>query len=319
MSETSSRLLELLSLLQARRDWPGGELAERLGVTRRTIRRDVERLRELGYPIESIAGPAGGYRLAAGSEMPPLLLEDDEAVAIAVGLRSAAGAAVEGIEEASVRALVKLEQVLPSRLRPRLRALQSATTIPVGGPTVDPKCLTILGSASRDNERVRFAYEDREGNRSRRDADPHSLVNSGRRWYVVAWDLGRDDWRSFRVDRISRPAPTGVRFTPRKLPAKDAGEFVKRSISKMPVRYEAVLVLYAPADEVAKRFSGNWGKLEPIDERSCEWRSGDDDLDWLAVRCLMLGVDFEVREPPELAEHIALFGERASRASGRSR
>ena len=203
MSETSSRLLELLSLLQGRRDWPGAELADRLGVTRRTVRRDVERLRELGYPIESLVGPAGGYRLAAGSEMPPLLLDDDEAVAIAVGLRSAAGAAVAGIEEASIRALVKLEQVLPSRLR----ALQSATTIPVGGPTVAPHCLTILGSACRDSERVRFAYEDREGKRTRREAEPHSLVNSGRRWYVVCWDLGRDDWRSFRVDRISRPAP----------------------------------------------------------------------------------------------------------------
>jgi predicted DNA-binding transcriptional regulator YafY len=317
MSETSSRLLELLSLLQARRDWPGAELADRLGVTRRTVRRDIERLRELGYPIESIAGPAGGYRLGAGSEMPPLLLEDDEAIAIAVGLRSAAGAAVEGIEESSVRALVKLEQVLPSRLRPRLRALQSAETIPVGGPTVDPKCLTILGGACRDNERVRFAYSDREGNETRRDAEPHSLVNSGRRWYVVCWDLGREDWRSFRVDRISRPALTGVRFTPRELPAKDAGEFVKRSISSMPVRYEAVLVLHAPAEELSKRFRGNWGKLEPIDDRSCEWRSGDDDLDWLAMRCLMLGVDFEVREPPELAERMTALAERAARAAAR--
>ena len=314
MSETSSRLLELLSLLQGRRDWPGAELAERLGVTRRTVRRDVERLRELGYPIESLAGPAGGYRLAAGSEMPPLLLDDDEAVAIAVGLRSAAGAAVAGIEEASIRALVKLEQVLPSRLRPRLRALQSATTIPVGGPTVDPHCLTILGSACRDSEQVRFAYEDREGNQTRREAEPHSLVNSGRRWYVGAWDLKREDWRSFRVDRIARPAPTGVRFTPRQLPAKDAGEYVKQSISRMPTRYEAVLVLKAPADEVRKKFGSNWGKLKAIDDESCEWRTGDDDLDWLAVRTLMLGADFEVVEPPELAEQLAELGARATRA-----
>lgn len=315
MSETSSRLLEMLSLLQARRDWPGAELAERLDVTRRTIRRDIERLRELGYPIESLAGPAGGYRLGAGTEMPPLLLEDDEAIAIAVGLRSAAGAAVDGIEEASVRALVKLEQVLPSRLRPRLRALRSASTIPVGGPTVDPNCLTILGSACRDTERVVFAYSDREGKKTRRDVEPHSLVNSGRRWYVVCWDLKRDDWRSFRVDRISRPQAVGTRFTPRKLPVKDPAEFVKQSISSMPARYEAVLVLHAPADQIRKRFGAGWGRLEEIDGESCRWRTGDDDLDWLAVRALMLGVDFEVLEPPELAGHLATLGERASDAA----
>ena len=223
MSETSSRLLTLLSLLQARRDWAGGELADRLEVSRRTIRRDVERLRKLGYPIESLAGPAGGYRLEAGTAMPPLLLDDEEAVAIAVGLRTAAGASVAGIEDASLRALVKLEQVLPSRLRPRLRALQGAETMfRTGGPMVDPQCLTVVGSACRESERIRFAYRDREGNESRRDVDPHTLVSTGRRWYLVAWDHGREDWRTFRVDRIARPAATGVRAANRELPAKDA-------------------------------------------------------------------------------------------------
>jgi predicted DNA-binding transcriptional regulator YafY len=240
-------------------------------------------------------------------------------VAIAVGLRTAAGASVTGIEETAIRALVKLEQVLPARLRPRLRALQSATTIQVGGPTVDPHSQTINGAAARDSERVRFAYSDSEGYETRREAEPHTLVNRGRRWYVVAWDLGREDWRSFRLDRIARPAATGVRFRQRELPAKDAGAFLTQSIKTMPNRYEAVLILHAPAAEIRKRFGAGWGRLEEIDARSCRWRTGDDDLDWLAVRALMLGVDLDVIEPPELAEHLAALGARASRAAGEFR
>src|SRR5256885_6157237 len=186
MGATSSRLLQLLSLLQARRDWPGAELADRLEVSGRTIRRDVERLRELGYPVESLTGPAGGYRLRAGSAMPPLLLDDEEAIAIAVGLRTAARASVTGIEETAVRALVKLEQVLPAHLRRRVGALGSATfTLPAGGPTVDPHHLTVIAAACRDCERVRFAYERRDGTRSRREVEPDSLLNQGQRWYLV--------------------------------------------------------------------------------------------------------------------------------------
>src|SRR4051794_17555950 len=201
MSETSSRLLELLSLLQARRDWPGNELADRLEVSGRTIRRDMERLRQLGYPVESIPGPAGGYRLRAGSAMPPLLLDDDEAIAIAVGLRTAARASVTGIEETSVRALGKLEQVLPTHLRRRVAALGSATVAaPVAGPTVDPHHLTVIATACRDAEGVRFAYRRRDGTESRREVEPHSVVNYGRRWYLVAWDRRREDWRTFRLD-----------------------------------------------------------------------------------------------------------------------
>src|SRR5436190_22551347 len=222
MSATSSRLLEMLSLLQARRDWPGSELADRLEVSVRTIRRDVERLRELGYPVESLSGPAGGYRLRAGSAMPPLLLDDDEAIAFAVGLRTAAGGSVTGIEETAVRALVKLEQVLPSHLRRRVSALGAATyTLAAPGPTVDPQHLTVIAAACRDSECLRFAYRSREGTDSRRQVEPHSVVNLGRRWYLVAWDRGRGGWRTFRMDRLTRPASTGVRFKPRKLPAKD--------------------------------------------------------------------------------------------------
>jgi predicted DNA-binding transcriptional regulator YafY len=314
---TSSRLLTMLSLLQARRDWPGGELADRLEVSRRTVRRDVERLRDLGYPIDSLVGPAGGYRLQAGAAMPPLLLDDEEAIAIAVGLRTAALASDGGIEEASLRALVKLEQVFPPRLRPRLRALRAASmTLPAYGPTVDPHALTVIGAACRDSERLRFAYRDREGAESRREVDPHSLVNHHRRWYLVAWDRGRDDWRSFRVDRISKPAPQGVPCAERKLPAKDASAYLAKAISEMPTRFEARVVLKAPAEEVRKQFSSGWGKVKAIDGKSCEYRTGDDDLDWLALRIAMLGVEFEVREPPELVEHLAALSQRVGRAAG---
>ena len=300
---TSSRLLTLLSLLQARRDWPGGELAERLEVSRRTIRRDVERLRDLGYPVESLTGPAGGYRLAAGTAMPPLLLDDDEAIAIAVGLRTAARASVTGIEETSVRALVKLEQVLPAHLRRRVSALGATTmSLPPGGPTVDPQSLTVLAGGCRDRECVRFGYTARDGEFGRREVEPHSLVNRGRRWYLVCWDRGRDDWRTFRVDRISEPVGLGTRFAPRRLPAADAAEFVEQRLSALPTRYEAWLTLHAPAGTV--RVPAGWGTVEPIDENTSEYRSGDDNLEWLAIRVATLGVDFELHEPPELAEAL---------------
>src|SRR5213079_473058 len=227
VSETSSRLLELLSMLQARRDWPGNELDDRLEVSGRTIRRDIERLRALGYPVESLTGPAGGYRLRAGTAMPPLLLDDDESIAIAVGLRTAARASVTGIEETSVRALVKLEQVLPAHLRRRVSALGSATIAPPSaGPTVDPQHLTVIAAACRDSECLRFAYRSRDGTHTRREVEPHSLVNLGRRWYLVAWDRRRADWRSFRVDRLAKPASTGTRFVARRLPANDAAAYV---------------------------------------------------------------------------------------------
>jgi predicted DNA-binding transcriptional regulator YafY len=316
MSQTSSRLLELLSLLQARRDWPGEELADRLEVSGRTVRRDIERLRQLGYPVESLTGRAGGYRLRAGSAMPPLLLDDEEAIAIAVGLRTAARASVTGIEETAVRALVKLEQVLPAHLRRRVGALGAATfTLPSGGPTVDPQHLTVIATACRDCERVRFAYRSRQGTDSRREVEPHALLNHGRRWYLVAWDRGREDWRTFRLDRLARPASTGARFTPRKLPAKDAAAYVEQSITAAPNRFEAVLTLRASADEVARRVPAHWGTLEPIDAQTCEYRTGDDDLRWLALRIATLGVDFDVHEPPELVEHLRTLASRLQRAA----
>ncbi|MEK6272941.1 MAG: YafY family protein [Actinomycetota bacterium] len=316
MSETSGRLLKLLSLLQARRDWPGAELAERLEVSRRTIRRDVERLRALGYPVESLSGPAGGYRLRAGTAMPPLLLDEDEAIAIAVGLRTAARASVTGIEETSIRALVKLEQVLPAHLRRRVGALGSATIAPpVTGPTVDPQHLTVIAAACRESECLRFAYRSRDGSDTRREVEPHSLVNLGRRWYLVAWDRRRDDWRTFRVDRLDRPAATGATFTARKLPAKDAAAYVERSISGAPSRFQARVTVHAPATEIASRLPPYWGTFEPLDTHTCEYRAGDDDLGWLAMRIAMLGVDVEVHEPPELIEHLRALARRLRRAT----
>jgi predicted DNA-binding transcriptional regulator YafY len=319
MRETSSRLLDLLSLLQARRDWPGAELAERLEVSGRTIRRDVGRLRTLGYPVESLTGPAGGYRLQAGTAMPPLLLDEGEAIAIAVGLRTAARASVTGIEETSIRALVKLEQVLPTHLRRRVAALGSATIAgSVTGPTVEPQHLTTIAAACRDYECLRFDYRSRDGNETRREVEPHSLVNLGRRWYLVGWDRRRADWRTFRLDRLSRPAATGPRFTPRTLPAADAAAYVQQSIADARSRYEARVTLQAPADEIAARHPYVAGALEPIDAHRCEYRTSDDDLEWLALRIAMLGVDFDVHEPPELVEQVIALARRLRRAaSGR--
>jgi predicted DNA-binding transcriptional regulator YafY len=248
--------------------------------------------------------------------MPPLLLDDDEAIAIAVGLRTAARASVTGIEEAAVRALVKLEQVLPTHLRRRVGALGSATIAPgVGGPTVDPQHLTVIAAACRDTQCLRFAYRSRDGSNSRREVEPHSLVNLGRRWYLVAWDRRREGWRTFRVDRLARPASSGVRFMPRRLPARDAASYVEQSITGAPNRYEAKVKLHVAADQIAGRVPACWGTIEEIDERSCEYRTGDDDLGWLALRIAMLGVDFEVHEPPELAEHLQALADRLRRAT----
>jgi predicted DNA-binding transcriptional regulator YafY len=316
MSQTSSRLLELLSLLQGRRYWPGGELADRLEVSGRTIRRDVERLRQLGYPVESLTGRAGGYQLRAGSAMPPLLLDDEEAIAIAVGLRTAARASVTGIERTAVRALVKLEQVLPAHLRRRVAALGSATfTLPAPGPTVDPQHLTVIAAACRDCECLRFAYRSHDGTDSRREVEPDSLVNHGRRWYLVAWDRRREDWRTFRIDRLAKPAASGVRFTPRRLPAKDAAAYVEQSITAAPNRFEALVTLHATAEEITSRVPAYWGTIVPVDAHTCEFRAGDDDLGWLAMRIAMLGVEFEVREPPELLEHLRALASRLTRAA----
>ncbi|WP_344594192.1 YafY family protein [Actinomadura vinacea] len=318
MGDTSARLLNLLSLLQTPRDWAGSELAERLGVSPRTIRRDIDRLRELGYPVKATMGPVGGYRLVAGTAMPPLLLDDEEAVAIAVGLRTAAGHAVEGIGEASLRALAKLEQVLPARLRHRVGTLNAATVpLPAAaGPAVDPEILAVLAAAAAGCERLRFAYESMSGVRSRRLVEPHRLVPMGRRWFLVAHDNDRDDWRIFRVDRVSEPRPIGQRFEPREPPGRDAAAFVLDKLYSFAPAYRAVATLHLPAERVRGRLGDSPEEIEPIDEHRCRLNGNSDTLEWLASRLIMLGCEFEVHEPQELIDYLRELSGRAARASG---
>lgn len=318
MYGTSERLLRLLSLLQARRDWPGSDLATRLEVDVRTIRRDVERLRSLGYPVHATPGVAGGYRLGAGAALPPLLLDDDEAVAVAVGLRTAANGTVSGIEETSVRALAKLEQVLPARLRPRVGALQAATvSLPGGGPTVDAAVLTAIATACRDHERLRFGYGDRAGTETERSVEPLRLVHTGRRWYLVAYDLDKQDWRTFRVDRITGVPAASFRFTPREPPAEDLAAYVSRSISMAPYPHQLVVRVAAPASVVSTRISPTSGVVEPIDEHSCRVRTGANNLDVVPYYLAQWGYDFVVEEaPPGLVESLRVIAERFARAVG---
>ncbi|MGH3480357.1 MAG: helix-turn-helix transcriptional regulator [Nocardioidaceae bacterium] len=315
MLQTSARLLRLLSLLQARADWSGPELADRLGVTPRTVRNDIERLRRLGYPVSARPGVGGGYRLGAGAALPPLLLDDDEAVAVAVGLRTAAGGAVTGIEETSVRALAKLEQVLPSRLRHRVVALQTATVqIPAPGPTVDADVLTAIAGACRDQQRLRFDYRDHDGSASIRTVEPHRLVHDRGRWYLVAWDVGRQDWRTFRGDRIKPRIPTGPRFVPRDPPDGDVATYLLRGVGAATWRYRARVTVHAPAAEVTGRLPPAV-LVEALDEQTCVVEVGSDTPLLLAAYLGMLGADFEVGEPAELVEQLRLLADRYRRAS----
>ncbi|MDT0448766.1 helix-turn-helix transcriptional regulator [Streptomyces hesseae] len=320
MTDTPARLLNLLSLLQTPREWPGSELAERLGVSSRTIRRDIERLRDLGYPVQATMGAEGGYRLAAGAAMPPLVLDDEEAVAIAVGLRAGAGHAVEGIEEASVRALAKLEQVLPARLRHRVSALQAATVPLTGGDgaTVDPHTLTMIASAATGHERLRFAYRKGDGTETKRLVEPHRLISTGRRWYLVAHDVERGDWRTFRVDRVSEPFATGARFTPRELPVPDAAEYLKRSMARLQPTYRLVVTFRAPAEFVAARLPNWLGVPAPVDAMTCRLDvTTSDSVEWVALRLAIVDCEFEAHEPRELVEHLRELGARVSRAAAK--
>ncbi|MFG2876433.1 helix-turn-helix transcriptional regulator [Streptomyces sp. NPDC048337] len=316
MSDTPARLLRLLSLLQSPREWPGHELAQRLAVSPRTIRRDIDRLRELGYPVHATQGNTGGYRLTAGTAIPPLLLDDDEAVAIAIGLRTAAAGSVTGIEETSVRALAKLEQVLPSRLRRRVTALQeAAVALPQSGPTADAEHLALIAAACVAHEKIRFSYRSGAGAETRRLTEPHQLVAAGRRWYLVAYDCDRADWRTFRLDRLADPFRTGSRVPPRELPGgTDAASWVAASLSGTEGS-RALLRIHAPAQAVADRVPPSLGVVEPIDEHTCRLLTGADSLEYLAYRVAVLGYDFDVLDPPELAAHLRILGERVLRAA----
>jgi predicted DNA-binding transcriptional regulator YafY len=317
MANTSSRTLRLLSLLQTHRYWPGAELAERLGVSVRTLRRDVDRLRELGYPVEAQRGVDGGYQLAPGAALPPLVVDDEEAVALAIGLRAAAQGAVGGIEESSIRAFTKVVQVMPPRLRRRVDALRTAT-VPAawsGGPTVDSVVLTTVAQSCRDEERLRFAYTAHRGERTERHVEPHRLVSLGRRWYLVAYDLTRHDWRSFRLDRLTAPRSTGERFRPRTLPAEDPVAFVRAGIDNIPAQYAVEAVVHAPAERVRARI-GQWSVVEDLGDGRCRVRMTVDSLDWPTMALGAADAEFEVVGPPELAAYVREWGRRFLRATG---
>ncbi|MGP4110713.1 helix-turn-helix transcriptional regulator [Streptomyces sp. 4N509B] len=317
MANTSGRMLQLLSLLQTHRYWPGEELAERLGVSARTLRRDVDRLRELGYPVQAQRGVDGGYQLAAGAALPPLVMDDEEAVALAVGLQTAAEGSVAGIAEASVRVLAKVVRVMPTRLRRRVEALR-AMTVPAHwdaplGARVDPDVLTVTALACRDDERLRFAYTAADGRRTERHVEPHRLVSLDRRWYLVAYDLTRRDWRSFRVDRLVGPRGDGVRFRPRPLPAEDAAAYIRAGLRDATRPYEVEALVDAPAAAVSQRI-GRWCAVEEVDAATCRVRMSAASLDWPTMALGTIGAEFRVLQPAELREQVREWGERFTRA-----
>jgi predicted DNA-binding transcriptional regulator YafY len=317
MANTTSRTLALLSLLQNHRHWPGAELAQRLEVSERTLRRDIDRLRELGYPVDAQRGVDGGYQLAAGAVLPPLVLDDEEAVALGVGLHAAVqGDTVAGIAEAAVRALAKVVQVMPSRLRRRVDAL-AAMTVPAvwggTGPSVDPGVLTAIAQACRDTERLEFTYTARDGAHSERHVEPHRLVLLEHRWYLVAWDLSRYDWRSFRLDRLAQPHCSGAHFWPRELPTRDAAAFVRAGIGNIGAQHRVEALIHAPASAIRARI-GWWGTIEDVDEGRCLLRMTSDTLSWPTMVLGATGAEFEVVSPPELLDDVRDWADRFSRA-----
>ena len=316
MAQTTARVLQLLGLLQSRPVWSGPELAERLGVTGRSVRRDVERLRDLGYPVEASKGVGGGYRLGAGRALPPLLLDPEEAVAVAVCLRLAAGGTVAGVGEAALRTLTKLDQVLPGRLRAQVAAVHESTvTLDSRSAAVDPDVLMTLARACRDRHRVRFAYVDRGGETTDRQAEPYRMVATGRRWYLLAWDLDRDDWRTFRLDRMRQVRATTWVFAPRDAP--DAVEFVSRSVTQAPYRHLARIRFDAPAELVAEHVPPSAGTVDRIDDSTCVLTTGADHLDHLCVYLAAVGADFTVLDPPELRTVMADLAARLNGAAAR--
>jgi predicted DNA-binding transcriptional regulator YafY len=317
MLETSARLLRLLALLEARRFWTGPALAEQLQITRRTLRRDVDRLRSLGYPVESSGGVAGGYQLGVGAVLPPLLLDDDEAIAISFALRTVAAGSIVGIEEPSLRALGKLERLLPTRLRTRMRAMQSAVVpLPFAGARANADVLTALATASRERRRITFAYAGVAAARTDRTVEPHGLVHTGARWYLVAWDLDREDWRTFRADRITDvPEPAG-RFTPRPLPGGDVGVYVARSMASAAFTVRVKVILHAPLERVAPKVAPSAVRLVEDGPDRCLLEVRGPSLDRLALYLAALGEELEVVEPPELKDAFARLAARLSRAAG---
>lgn len=321
MAVTSFRTLRLLSLLQQRRHWSGAHLADRLGVSIRTLRRDVDRLRELGYPVDAQPGVDGGYALAPGAALPPLVLDDDEAVALAVGLSAAASTGVAGLAEPSVRALAKVVPVMPKRLRRRVEALRAVTVPgtwgvgPADGASAD--VLTVTALACRDGERLAFAYTAADGARSDRTVDPYRLVPLGSHWYLVAWDADRGDWRVFRLDRLTDPRGTGRPFAPRPLPADDVAAYVRERVSGGAERWRVEAVVDAPAADVRRRATW-WLSVDDEPGGRCRVRLDVDDLLWAATALGLVGVPFTVVHPPELAATLTEVADRFVSASRRT-
>ncbi len=314
MADTAARLLRLLTLLQSRSAWTGLEIADRLGVTERTVRRDMFRLRGLGYPIEAWPGVSGGYRLGRGKALPPLILDDEEVVAVAVSLRTAAGGTVSGIDESATRALAKLEQLMPSRLRSQVGALQAGTELmSAGTPTVDPSVLVVLAGACRDQLRVGFSYLSHSGARSERRVEPHRLVCTGRRWYLVALDRDKGAWRSFRVDRVEAVSVTGPGFVLQDPP--DAVEFVTHGVSTAVYRYQARVRLHLSAERASELVAPSTGTVTAIDDSRCLLTAGANSLEAIAVHLVAFGCEFEILGPPELVDAVSALAARLSRAA----
>jgi predicted DNA-binding transcriptional regulator YafY len=314
--ETSARLLRLLALLQAQRFWSGSALARELEITERTLRRDIDRLRSLGYPVHSTAGVAGGYELGAGRALPPLSLEDDEALAVAIGLSTAAGGGVAGVEEAALRALTKLEQVLPERIRRRINAIHShVVAFDRSATKIDAGLLATIAGACRERKVIHFDYEGGERATEPRRVEPYGLVHTGHRWYLVGWDLERADWRTFRIDRVRRPLTPRSNFTPRQPPDADLAAYVSRAVSTAAYQVQARVIFYAPLEAVREHISPSAGFLESIDSQRCRLTTGANSLDSLAFWISIVGVDFEVEDPPALRERIAALAARLTRSA----
>jgi predicted DNA-binding transcriptional regulator YafY len=312
---TTERVLRLLALLQRRPSWTSAELATELGVTDRSVRRDVERLRALGYPVQATAGVGGGYRLGAGTRLPPLLLDDEEAIATAVSLRLASGGTVAGAGEAALRALAKLDQVMPPRLRAEVRAVHGATDTLVGrGVEIDAELLVTFARACRDAVRVRFRYAGRTGEERERTVEPVRMVATSSRWYLMAWDVDREDWRTFRLDRMREVVATTWRFRAREHP--DPVAYVQRSMTEAPYRYLARVRVHARPDQVRELVPPQVGRVEDDRDGWCVLVAGGEDLDWLAVHVTRLGYEAEVLEPPELREAAARLARRLMTMAG---
>lgn len=311
---TTERVLTLLGLLQQRQVWTGPDLADRLGVTPRTVRRDVERLRTLGYRVQASQGVGGGYQLGPGQDLPPLLLDDEEAIVTAVALLIGAGGAVLGAGDAALRALTKLDRVLPTRLRHEVRALSGSVESFDGGRTpVDADVLMTLARACRDEVEIGFDYPSGNGVRTRR-VEPYRLVASDRRWYLFAYDLERDDWRTFRVDRMTEVGTRTWHFRARVTP--DAAAYVQEGVASRVYSHQARFLVHAPADVVRAQIPVAAAVVRPRDDNHCEVLSGADNLDAVLLRVVLFGHEFEVLDPPELAARCHELAQRLLTAGG---